>query len=83
MLVKGKPRTRGIPEATPEPVAQLAPAGTRASEAAGVGTEEAAAEMFKAKPGAAVRCPCAIKCTPCPANGMHSLCEEQQHAWWH
>ena len=47
MLVKGKPRTRGIPEATPAPVL---PGGVPSvGETAGVGAEEAAAEMFKAK----------------------------------
>ena len=64
MLVKGKPRTRGIPEgpatsaAAAEQVADEATAaelGSLGGKAAGFSTEEAAAEMFRAKPSQAVR----------------------------
>lgn len=47
MLVKGKPRTRGLPAATPVPADKGKPAK---DDALGVGgAEEAAADLFKPK----------------------------------
>lgn len=67
VLVKGKPRIRGIPEATPTPVPVPVPVPApgpiaKKAGATGLGAEEAAAEMFLAKPGAAVRAPSVCTC---------------------
>jgi hypothetical protein len=62
VLVKGKPRTRGIPEGPSAAAGEAAAAAAAAADGglgkaggSGVSTEEAAAEMFLSKPSPAVR----------------------------